>query len=95
MKEATKIHQILDYVLSKAVLKKEGTVVEIKVPFTTLCNEGSDGRLEEPSNVDLIIKISTEFDESKDMPDYENFIEEEEDEDEQSSFGNDTDKKSH
>ena len=98
MKEATKIHEILNYVLDKATLKQETTTVKIKINYSDLCNEGfqpgdeSDMK-EQPSMVDLIIHIRTEFDTSKEPDD---MYEQEDEEDEEGHNTNtDSDKKSH
>jgi hypothetical protein len=100
MKEATKIHEVLNYVLDKAVLKQQVTEVTIRVNYSDLCNESNDDEpgtepLEKPSTVDLVIKISTSFDTRNELIEFEQSSGDEEDEDERYNPNSDIDKEGH
>lgn len=101
MKEATKIHEILNYVLDKAILRQKPTEVTIRVNYSDLCNEfidkikPDDALVEAPSMVDLVIKISTSFDTEKELLEFEHNTGDEEDDEERFNPNSDIDKEGH
>jgi len=99
-KEATKIHEVLNYVLDKAILKQEGTKVKIQVNYSDLCNEFSDKGSDEepfeaPSMVDLVIEITTSFDTRNELLEFQTDSGEEDEQEERLNGSSNTDTESH
>lgn len=92
MKEASKMHALVDYIITKLVTQQKLYKGSIVLDFTDLCTETEDvdAYPQEVNNVKVKFNISTEWDFSKENISIDEIFDEEGEDDEQGSSGNDT-----